>query len=225
MLMQVAFRSARPALAMIVWVWTAVLAVGCAGRSLDELPSKNVDLTGDWKLNASLSDDVPKLLQSHFKTMSERMDRMPSEMGPIRRPSEGMTRRTGDDVVTDAEPDPGGIRKLRKQREERFTAMVEAPQRMEISLNGTRFIVKHDETRDEFRAGERSVVSFGRGVADRTAGWSGRQFIVSTRGLDGGSKEERYSLDPEGRLLLVTKVTGDRMPTLEIKRIYERSRS
>lgn len=223
--MQVEFRSARPALARVAWIWTAVLVAGCAG-SLDELPSKNVDLTGDWKLNASLSDDTGRLLQAHFKTMSERLDRMPpQESGPMRRPTEGMTRRTSVEDSAEAERDPGGLRKLRKQREERFTSMVEAPDRMDISLNGTRFIIKHNETRDEYRAGEKSVVSFGRGVADRTAGWRGKEFIVATRGLDGGSKEERYSLDPEGRLLVVMKLSDDRLPTLEIKRVYERNKS
>jgi len=223
--MQIAFRQVRPALIVGIALWTIVSLVGCASRKLAELPSKSVDLTGEWQLNKAQSDDVQKLLQAQFKTMSEREDRMPREMGPMRRPLEGMTRRTGEDELSEEQRDPGGIRKIRKQREERFTSMVQAPERMQITVNGTRFIVKHEESRDEYRAGERSVVSFGRGVADRTAGWRGSVFIVATRGVEGGSKEERYSLDPQGRLLLVTKLSGDRMPAVEIKRLYDRAKS
>ena len=223
--MQIAFRRVRPALILGLSLWTIMSGVGCASRKLAELPSKTVDLTGEWQLNKAQSDDVQKLLQAQFKTMSEREDRMPREMGPMRRPLEGMTRRTGEDELSEEQRDPGGILKIRKQREERFTSMVQAPERMQITVNGTRFIVKHEESRDEYRAGERSVVSFGRGVADRTAGWRGSVFIVSTRGVEGGSKEERYSLDPQGRLLLVTKLSGDRMPAVEIKRLYDRAKS
>jgi hypothetical protein len=59
-------------------------------------------------------------------------------------------------------------------------------------------------------------------VADRIAGWSGSQFVVSTRGVEGGAKEERYALQPDGRLLLVTKLSGEFLPDVEVKRIYDR---
>jgi hypothetical protein len=200
------------------------------GRSLNEQAPKNVDLSGEWQLNAALSDDVQKALQTQFKTMREREVRergYGGRMGgPMRRPTEGMTRRTeSDPPQTEEERDPEGLHKIFKQREERFSSMVTAPSRMQISLNGTQFIVKHDDTSDEFHAGVKSVVSFGNDVADRAAGWSGKEFIVSTRGVDGGAKEDRYSIAPDGRLSLVTRLSGDRMPNLEIKRIYDRTKS
>jgi hypothetical protein len=231
MLMQVAFRRVRSGLFIMVGVWTALSLVGCAGRSLNEQPPKNVDLSGDWQLNAALSDDVQKALQAQFKTMRDRSERERGERGyttgaPMRRPSEGMSRRTeSDETQSQEERDPEGMGKIFKQREERFSSMIIAPIRMHIALKGAQFIVKHDDTSDEFHAGTRSVVSFGNDVADRTAGWRGKEFIVSTRGVDGGAKEERYSLAPDGRLSLITRLTGDRMPNLEIKRIYDRGKS
>jgi hypothetical protein len=136
-------------------------------------------------------------------------------------------RQPGDETTAETEEDrdPGGYARQRRQREERFTGLVEAPERMEISTSGSRFIVKHGNTHEEYRAGASSVVSFGRGVADRNVGWRGPAFIVSTRGVEGGSKEERYSLDPQGRLSLITRLTVDRMPDVEIKRVYERVKS
>jgi hypothetical protein len=230
--MQVAFRGVRAGLLLFMASWTALATVGCAGRSLKEMPSKSVDLSGEWHLNTALSDDVQKVVQAQLRIMNERMDRErgPQHMGPMRRPTEGMTRNTGRDAADDSsqseeERDPGGMGKIRKQRDERFSSMVEAPARMNISLQGTRFVVKHDDTSDTYTAGSKSVVSFGRDVADRVSGWNGTEFIVSTRGVEGGSKEERYVLQPDGRLALVTKLSGDRMPEIEIKRIYDRNKS
>jgi len=224
--MRVAVSRVHAGLFIVMAIWTALATVGCAGRSLKALPSKSVDLSGEWQLNAALSDDVQKALQAQFKILKDRMERErgPQQMGPMRRPTEGMTRNT-DPTPSEEERDPDGMHKIRKQREERFALMVEAPTRMQISLRGTRFTVKHDDTSDEFTAGTRSVVSFGRDVADRTSGWQGNQFIVSTRGVEGGAKEDRYSLEPDGRLSLVTKLSGDRMPALEVKRVYDRTKS
>jgi hypothetical protein len=203
-----------------------LLMVGCVGRALEEMPPKGVDLSGNWKLNPALSDDARKLLQAQIARMP--VERTIPPMGPMRRPEEGMTRRAPDaenQDATEEERDPGGFARQRRQREERYAGLIEAPDHMEISLDGRRFIVKNENTREEYRAGVKSVVSFGRGVADRNVGWRGNAFIVSTRGVEGGSKEERYSLDPQGRLSLVTIISGDRMPNLEIKRVYERVKS
>ena len=227
--MQVAFRGARRGLLLFIGGWTVLAMVGCAGRSLKELPSKSVDLSGEWQLNTALSDDVQKVLQAQLRIMNERIDRDrgPPRMGPMRRPTEGMTRNPGGGEAeqSEAERDPEGLHKIHKQRDERFTSMIEAPARMSISLQGTRFIVKHDQTSDTYTAGSKSVVSFGRDVADRMSGWSGNEFVVSTQGVEGGSKVERYVLQPDGRLWLVTKLSGDRMPAVEIKRVYDRKKS
>lgn len=223
--MQVAFRRARSGLLWFMAILTAWAVVGCAGRSLKELPPKSVNLSGEWQLNTALSDDVQKALQTPLRIMNERMERNrgPQNAGPMRRPTEGMTRnKSSDDQQSEDERDPGGMRKIRKQRDERFSSMIEAPARMSISLQGTRFTIKHDETSDSYTAGSKSVVSFGRDVADRIAGWSGNQFVVSTRGVEGGAKEERYALQPDGRLLLVTKLSGEFLPDVEVKRIYDR---
>jgi hypothetical protein len=224
--MQVAFRRGRAGLLWVMAVLTVWAVVGCAGRSLKELPPKSVDLSGEWKLNTALSDDAQKTLQAQLRIMNERMERErgSQHMGPMRRPTEGMTRDTsGGAQPSEEERDPGGLRKIRKQREERFTSMIAAPERMSISLKGTRFTVKHDDTSDTYTAGSKSVVSFGRDVADRTSGWSGSEFIVSTRGVEGGAKEERYALQPDGRLVFFTKLSGDLMPDVEVKRIYDRN--
>jgi hypothetical protein len=208
-------------------VLVILLVAGCASRALDELPPKGVDLSGSWQLNPVLSDDARKLLQEQMARMP--MERTMPPMGPMRRPQEGMTRRMPDSKdnpdATEEERDPGGFARQRRQREERYAGLIEAPAHMQISLNGRRFIVQNEDSREEYRAGVKSVVSFGRGVADRNAGWRGNAFIVSTKGVEGGSKEERYSLDPQGRLSLVTIISGDRMPNLEIKRVYEREKS
>jgi len=226
--MQVAFRGAGAGLVWVMAVLTVLLLVGCGGRSLKELPPPNVNLNGEWQLNSGLSDDVQKILRAQLRIMNERMERErgPGQMEPMRRPTEGMTRSTGG-VSQESEEnrDPHGMQKIRKQREERFTTMIQAPERMSISLQGTRFVVKHDGTSDTYTAGSKSVVSFGRDVGDRVSGWSGKEFIVSTRGVEGGSKEDRYVIQPDGRLLLVTRLRGDRMPEVEIKRIYDRSKS
>jgi hypothetical protein len=77
----------------------------------------------------------------------------------------------------------------------------------------------------EYRAGTKSVVSVRSGVADRNVGWKSKTFIISTRAVEGAHREDRYSLDREGRLLVVTETRKEGLPRRQIKRLYDRATS
>lgn len=200
----------------------SVLA-GCAARNYDELPSAGIDLSGEWKLDPSRSDDVKKLLQSRRVQDDHRLNRRPPR-GPMAGTVPGAEGPQGSQESQGPQgPQRAPFQFRARGIGERFADQLEAPTQMTIVQKANRLLVRHDATSDEYRAGDQTVVSFGKGgVADRRAGWKGRIFFVTTQSVDGPRKEDRYSLEPDGTLKLFTELTGDRDPKIEITRIYQR---
>jgi hypothetical protein len=105
---------------------------------------------------------------------------------------------------------------------------IEMPETLTISHGAGRFAITSptpsgEMQKSEYRAGTKSVVSVRNGVADRNVGWKGKTFIISTRAVEGGHREDRYSLDKDGRLLVVTETREEGMPRREIERLYDRA--
>jgi hypothetical protein len=75
---------------------------------------------------------------------------------------------------------------------------------------------------EEISAGGKRDIPFGQGTAERTAGWRGSIFVVTTRVKDGPTKEDDYALDDEGHLIVSTLMTGGHLPKVDIKRVYDR---
>jgi hypothetical protein len=97
-----------------------------------------------------------------------------------------------------------------------------------LSHSAGRFVISSptpsgEVQKSEYRAGTKSVVSVRNGVADRNVGWKGKTFIISTRAVEGAHREDRYSLDKDGRLLVVTETREVGVPRREVKRFYDRA--
>jgi hypothetical protein len=170
-----------------------------AARGFAVVPPKGVDLNGTWTLNTALSDDPRKILEAERAKLWGRR-------GPPPLP-----------------PGASGDRMRRDSRDE-----IEMPAQVTISHSADRFVISspapsNEIRKAEYRAGSRSVVSVQNGVADREVGWKGKTFIISTRAVEGIRREDRYSLDKDGRLLVVTETRGDDVPRREVKRVYDRA--
>lgn len=162
-------------------------------RGFAEAPPQGVDLNGTWTLNTALSDDPRKILEAERAKMRARR----AELHPFAKPHD-----SGDEI--------------------------EMPATLTLSHSAGRFAITSstrsgEVQKSEYRAGTKSVVSVRNGVADRNVGWKGKTFIISTRAVEGGHREDRYSLDKDGRLLVVTETREEGIPRREIERLYDRA--
>lgn len=173
-------------------------------RGFEAAPAKGVDLNGTWTLNVALSDDPKKILEAEREKLMGKRYRGPQTMA---------------DVV--------GSTPHRRPRPDRGDE-IEMPAEVTIAHAADRFSISSPSPsgqvyKSEYRAGSKSVVSVPTGVADRNVGWKGRTFIISTRAVEGVNREDRYSLDKDGRLLVVTETRGEDIPKREVKRVYDRA--
>ncbi|MBS0418156.1 MAG: hypothetical protein JSR66_10615 [Proteobacteria bacterium] len=80
------------------------------------------------------------------------------------------------------------------------------------------------QTSDTYTPGTKTTIPFGQDqTAERTAGWRGTVFVVTTSAKKFGSREDEYAIDTEdGRLIMTTLTRGGRMGKVEITRVYDR---
>jgi len=80
------------------------------------------------------------------------------------------------------------------------------------------------QTSDTYTAGAKTTIPFGRDeTADRTAGWRGPVFVVTTSAKKFGSREDEFAIDSDdGRLIMTTLTKGGRLGKVEITRVYDR---
>jgi hypothetical protein len=189
----------------------ATLCVACAlARGLAPLPEKAVNLTGEWHLNATLSDDARKKLDEAQSRVKQQFQRRQEAY----RRSEQLDRDPQGDYET---------RALERGPYRDFGPVVDGPMQFTMTQNGGNLTIMSDDSENRFEAGRQSVVSFGQGVADRRVGWTGQTFVIATRAVDGQAKEERYSLDKDGRLVVTVQMGGGGLPKVLIRRVYDRA--
>jgi hypothetical protein len=203
----------RPACSITSLLACALMAswvAGAGARGLAQEPPKGLDLSGDWQFNAALSTDVNTLMAERRTRLQQHFER---ERLQQRR------RASSDDMLYDRQP-------IAPDKDFAYPLAMTVHMTI-LQANGqlrvTRTLVNGDRTTDQYQAGDRSVASFGTGVADRFTGWRGRLFVVSLRAADDDArKEERYSLTPDGRLVVVTLLSGGGLPQAEVKSVYDR---
>lgn len=81
-----------------------------------------------------------------------------------------------------------------------------------------------DGTTDRsFTPGAQSVVSVPEGVADQHSGWKSHAYVIDVKAQAGPETIERYRLSEDGQHLLADiQSTGGNMPSIRIKRVYDR---
>jgi hypothetical protein len=108
--------------------------------------------------------------------------------------------------------------------------LLRAPLSMSITQNQGNVTVKTNmpdgtQTADEYAAGTKTTIPYGQDqTAERTAGWRGPVFVVTTAAKKGGSREDDFAMDDDGRLIMTTQTKGGRLGKVEIKRVYDRIR-
>lgn len=191
-----------------------MIAVGCAGstRGLKAAPEKGVDLSGQWRLNAGLSDNSQKIVKERWEeTRGRGRDR-----GTEGRPVGGALSAVG--------PTSGArvTRFLSPRMPAELEELARSPERLTVFQEGSQLRIEFNDTDVQYRAGVKSVVSYGRGVADRSAGWKGRTFIVVTKAVDGARQEKRFELDDSGRLIISTELSGWGGGKIKMRQVYDR---
>jgi hypothetical protein len=205
----------RAALALALLTLLAPGAV--TARSLDAEAPRDLDLSGDWQLDPSQSDDPHKvLLAARAKLI--RKGGPPRPIVPLDASGRPSADPEGDrDAIIDQN------RRAAQLLWARLESLLQSPGRLQLTQTPGVLVVKSEDGTDEFEAGGgRTIVSFGNGGGERQAGWHHRDFIVETRGGDGTTQERDYSLDAAGNLLLVTRLSGGGGPKFVVRSVYVR---
>jgi hypothetical protein len=109
--------------------------------------------------------------------------------------------------------------------------LLRAPLTMSITQNKATVTVKTNmpdgtQTADEYTAGSKTTIPYGNDqTAERTAGWRGPVFVVTTAVKKGGTREDDFAIEEDdGRLIMTTQTKGGRLGKVEITRVYDRVR-
>jgi len=224
------------------WPWVGLVMAGLAlsgcssVRGLDPAPSSGVDLSGSWMLNHAASDD-PKPL----------FDKLRPKPGSNRRwgmPDDTLDDPNQSNVPGGNNPNGGGSRGGRRgggsdqqmanslyYRNDTYPRMqvikmlkadVARAEQLTIKQSPERVSLDYGSTVRNFTPGEKSVVGADWGVADQSAGWTGKEFLIQIKPQTGIATVERFSLSDDGKhLMQQLRMGGGDYPVVELKRIYD----
>jgi hypothetical protein len=198
----------------------------CAALSaaaLDAAPARAVDLSGSWKLNAALSDDVEHMLEEHQRKERERYmqwrrqqerEYPPGAPAPI-------------DVEGSAAPrEPSSARRASmKRRQENLYKMLAISDTLSIRQNGSTLDIASAVESRRLVAGSRTQVSLPEGeLADSRVGWDGQWFVIDRSVRHGPRVVERYRLMPKtGQLEYEMKWSGESaIAGMKVRRVFDR---
>jgi hypothetical protein len=187
---------------------------GCS--SLATHPPRATDLSGDWQLNPSLSDDPQALMRAHRQEQARghggghHHGGMPG-MGGMGMPHlDGPGSRQGG---------YGGMGPHRGSNNE-FLARAD---KLSIRQDSSELHLVADGVPTDFAYGDKVMASVQSGAAERTAGWKGKDFVVRYDVKDGPKASRSYELSADGkRLTMTTEVSGARYPDIKFRSVYER---
>jgi hypothetical protein len=230
-------------LVSLVVVLAAGMLSGCGIARMDEAPSKPVDMSGSWALDASASDDPKPLLDKlRPKPVSNRGWGPPPDDGTGLPPDDtgppnggqqgggggGGQRRRGGGGGGQGQPQlayrnnndaftHGNVIKMLQADLARAGAIT-------IRQAPDQFTIDYGSGVRSFTPGSISVVSASWGVADQSSGWKGRDFVIQVKPQTGVASYERYTLSEDGqRLSEELQLGGGEYPSIKLKRVYKRT--
>lgn len=173
-------------LALFIALATVVLLGGCATR--EELMAKSaaipagVDLSGQWQLRASSRDTVARIDNAELKAAGG---------------AEGIRL--------------GGSSQQKPRRRSAGGSLVHVFLEMGDALKITQtdfglFISFDRAIVEEYRFGEKRLISVGEIQADRVSGWENNAYVIETLDMEEAKLIETYSLDDNGNTLRRTIV-------------------
>ena len=209
---------------------------GCA--SLSNRPPKATDLSGDWQLNESLSDDPQALMRAHRQQMgggyghgTHHHGGMPGMGMPNFAPldlngpgdspgSAGSTGSTGGSGGYGGHHGGGGGFGGHRGANNEFLAR---PDKLSIKQDAQELHLVADGVPTDFTYGDKVMASVHNGAAERTSGWKGKDFVVKLDVTDGPKVTRSYELsDDAKKLTLTTEVSGGGAPDIKFHSVYDR---
>ena len=206
----------------------ALSACGGAGRLGADAPGR-VNLAGTWKLNRAQSDDPYKIYDKIRRERAERYGEAAPPPPPARNSGQGSNsgganpsvdplaaeqRATAAAIIGSSHLDPFDMGVFGTIPRGDVITIKQQPDEMYI-FDGT--------TDRSFTPGVKSVVSVPEGVADQHTGWKGHDYVIDVRAQAGPETIERYHLSDDGQHLLAEiNSSGGNMPSIKIKRVYDR---
>ena len=200
---------------------TVLLGLGCSTvGSYGPTAPPGVEFGGVWRLNVAQSDDARKALEK-FRPARRSSS---SQQAPItgRRRRGQPPGQTSQDVTGLPDEDEGPPQTT-------LLTLIPNSDVLRNEVLGIRqgadaFTVDYGTSTRSYTPGEKSVVSVPEGVADQSAGWHGKEFVVDVRSQLAMQMTESFSLsNKSGARQLIVKIhlSGARMPTLNLTRVYD----
>jgi hypothetical protein len=199
----------------------ATLLAGCL--SLNEKPPRAVDLSGDWELRQSLSDDPTALLRPLHHRRRHGEDRAGSDGTSAGPPPDG----GGGGTRPESRGGMQGMGQFAGGRGGPDFAMLEdllaQPAALSIRQLPTELRLTADGSPTRYVFGQDALDSVQGGIAQRNAGWNGEAFVIRYAVRQGPEALRSYQKDPTGQWLTVTtKISGGGTPKLQLRTVYER---
>ena len=203
----------------------ALVVVALLGATgFDAVPSRAIDITGHWKLNAALSDDVVHMLEERQRKEYERYmqwRRQQESRLPAR--CAAADRRRCAQHAARAELSAPRVDEAAKRRI--CTRCSRSPTRSPSARTGSTFdFVSAVESR-RVVAGSRTQVSLPEGhLADSKVGWDGQWFVIERIVRGGPRVVEKFRLVPKtGQLEYQMEWSGDsEIAGMKVRRVFDR---
>jgi hypothetical protein len=178
---------------------------GLASAALKASPPKGVDLSGRWKLNKELSEDPHGAIEFAREELKAKAKK-----------KAGRSKR----VDSEEERESSRFDHMADSLEEAITT----PEEFAIQQEAAAFVLVLPEATDTCRASRKDEVVVSTGAkAERQCGWDKRVFVIELKPERGPTRTARYELDPENdRLIVTSQLKGERIPEIQVKRVYER---
>jgi hypothetical protein len=213
----------------------AAQLTGCATGLKAEAPA-GVSLAGAWKLDHAMSDDpqvvINRMRAEALKQMhraGEYQPQPPVPRGGRAGSAAPVQQAQGEELFSPDQSGPAGSGPHADplRRSPMMHVLARALERgdfLTVRQSSDELVLDYGTSVRSFTPGGHSVVSAENGVADRTSGWDGRQYVIRDKAQMGPSVVERYGLSPDGRHLVETLRIGPyELPAIELKRVYERT--
>jgi hypothetical protein len=209
----------------------AAQLAGCATGFKADAPA-GVLLAGTWRLDHAKSDDPQVVIHTMRTEALKQMQKLGLAQeralaqvdAPPPRGGPPPPVPSGEQVFS---PDQSSPRADPLRRSPMMHVLAEAIERgdfLTVRQSSDELVLDYGSSVRSFTPGGRSVVSAENGVADRTSGWKGHQYVIRDKAQMGPSVVETYELSPDGQHLVETLHIGPyELPAIELKRVYDRA--
>ena len=220
---------ARKTLRLLTLMLGCAWLVACTGAgSLSPDAPSHIDLSGTWKLDRALSDDPEKIYAKILQQRAARYAELVGEPSHTQGPGG-----TADPTAAPVSADPNNPRSPEMQAavasshlnpyEMGVFGTIPRGDVLTIRQSASEMYISDGTNNRGFTPGTKSVVSVPEGVADQHSGWKSRAYVIDVKAQAGPETIERYRLSDEGKQLLADiESHGGNMPTMKIKRVYDR---